>query len=271
MSIIGRTHSIRVRLAKIIGVAALIAAQHATAAIVDVQVRSNVFIPNDITVEAGDTIRFRNLGGGFHDVVADDGSWGLSQPSNFNWTFTHKFETVGTEFAHCTVHSQAGADISANMNMKITVIAGGPPPPPTFAINQGIAGAWFNPATSGQGILFDIEPNTEFIFGAIFTYETATAAKLGAPEHRWLTVQGNYSGNTAELPIFLTSGGVFDQPVATTTAPIGTATVTFNSCTEGSIAYVINDPPLTGTIPLQRVIAGTEGLCNQIATPAGIE
>jgi len=138
---------------------------------------------------------------------------------------------------------------------------------PTFTINQGVAGAWFNAATSGQGVLFDIEPNTEFIFGAIFTYDTAAAAKLGAPEHRWLTVQGNYSGNSAELPIFVTSGGLFDQSTGTTTVPVGTATVTFSSCTEGSLAYILNDPPLSGTIPLQRVIAGTETLCEQLATP----
>ena len=236
----------------------------ATAAEISVGVRSNAFSPNEVTIEAGDTIRFFNQGG-LHDVVADDGTWRLPIPSANPWVFRHRFDNVGTEFAHCSVHSQPGRPIANNMNIKINIIEG--TPPPSFAINQGISGAWFNPATSGQGILFDVEPNTSFIFGAIFTYETAAAAKLGSPDHRWLTVQGNYTGNTAELPIFLTSGGVFDQPVATTTAPIGTATVSFTSCTEGSIAYVLNDPPLSGTIPLQRVIAGTEALCSQLATP----
>ena len=246
--------------------AATFAAAPGHAEIFDVSVRSNVFIPNNITIRAGDSLRFRNQGGGFHDVVADDGSWGLALPSAAIWVLTHRFDDVGTEFAHCSVHSQAGRPIATNMNIQINIEPAVVEPPPSFAINQGISGAWFNPATSGQGILFDVEPNTSFIFGAIFTYETAAAAKLGSPDHRWLTVQGNYSGNSAQLPIFLTSGGVFDQPVATTTAPIGTATVSFTSCTEGSIAYVLNDPPLSGTIPLQRVIAGTEALCSQLAS-----
>lgn len=266
MSTVIRTNTARKRVAQFVAVAALAFAQQLVAAEHLVQVMSNVFIPRNITIEAGDTIRFKNTRGGFHDVKADDGSWGRDPGAN-GWTFLHTFNTVGQDRAYCSVHSGPGRDVDLNMNMIITivpkVIVG-----PTFEINQGISGAWFNPATSGQGILFDIEPNTEFIFGAIFTYDTAAAAKLGAPEHRWLTVQGNYSGDSAELPIFLTSGGVFDQPTATTTAPIGTATVTFNSCTEGSIDYVLNDPPLTGTIPLQRVIAGTEALCDQLATTA---
>ena len=138
-----------------------------------------------------------------------------------------------------------------------------------FSINQGISGAWFNPATSGQGVLFDIDPANSFLFGAVFTYEVADARKLGAPEHRWLTLQGNYQGNQAQVPVFVTSGGVFDQPIATSTMPIGNATVRFDSCTSGTIAYALTDPPLTGTIPIVRVIPGTESLCQQLQSTAG--
>ncbi len=133
-----------------------------------------------------------------------------------------------------------------------------------FQINQGVSGAWYNPETVGQGVLFDVEPTTGLLFGAIFTYETATANKLGAPEHRWLTVQGSYQGNQAQVPIFLTSGGVFDQPVGTTTAPVGSATISFDSCTAATLSYALTDPPLTGSIPLQRVIPGSETLCLQL-------
>ena len=143
-----------------------------------------------------------------------------------------------------------------------------PPGGAAFQINQGISGAWFNPETSGQGVLFDIEPSSNFIFGAIFTYETAAPAKLGAPEHRWLSVQGNYQGGFAQIPIFNTSGGAFDQPVATTTEAVGSATIRFQSCTAGTLEYVLNDPPLSGSIPLQRVISGTESLCEQLSGSA---
>ncbi|MCB1608698.1 MAG: amidohydrolase family protein [Xanthomonadales bacterium] len=136
----------------------------------------------------------------------------------------------------------------------------------SFQINQGISGAWYNPDTSGQGVLFDIEPASGLLFGAIFTYETATPDKLGAPEHRWLTVQGSYLGNQAQVPIYLTSGGVFDQPVATDTEPVGVATISFDSCTAATLSYALTDPPLTGSMPLTRVIPGTENLCAQMQT-----
>ena len=34
--------------------------------------------------------------------------------------------------------------------------------------------------------------------------------QLGDPGHRWLTAQGPYNDDTAELTLFLTAGGVFD-------------------------------------------------------------
>ena len=41
-------------------------------------------------------------------------------------------------------------------------------------------------------------------------------AILGDPGHRWLTAQGPYSGDTASLEVFSSSGGVFDaaEPAA---------------------------------------------------------
>ena len=228
---------------------------------VTVNLRNFAFVPNDITINVGDTVRFVNQSG-FHDVRADDGSFGNTAAAA-PWEFTRTFDSAGEFFVFCSIHSVAGASINTSMNARINVVEA-----PGFAINQGLSGAWFNPATSGQGILFDIEPGSQFIFGAIFTYDTAAAAKLGAPEHRWLTVQGNYQGNIAQLPIFLTSGGVFDQPVPTNTVPIGNATLIFESCTSATLGYELDDPPLSGQIPLQRVIAGTEGLCQQLDAAA---
>ena len=244
-------------------VALLLCASSAGAAEITVLVQSNSFQPNDIEIEVGDTIKFQNLGG-FHDVRADDGSFSR-EPSNANWRFRHTFDRVGEFPVHCSIHSSPGRPIATSMNAHITVV---PASGPSFAINQGIAGAWFNEQTPGQGILFDVRPSDQLIFGAIFTYESAVAAKLGAPEHRWLTVQGNYSGDTAELPIFLTAGGVFNDPTPTTTAPVGTATIRFQSCSAGTLDFVLTEQGLSGSIPLSRVIPGTESLCETLDAAA---
>jgi plastocyanin len=232
----------------------------AGAAEIPVGLQHNMFIPNDIEIQVGDTIRFENRGG-FHDVRADDGSFG-NNASETRWRFRHTFNQVGEFLVHCSVHSAPGRPIATSMNARIKVVAA---VEPSFAINQGIAGAWYNEATPGQGILFDVRPDDSFIFGAIFTYETGTTGKLGAPEHRWLTVQGNYTGDTAQVPIFLTSGGVFNDPATTTTAPVGTATIRFDSCASASMGYQLDDSQLQGTIPLTRVIPGTESLCETLS------
>jgi hypothetical protein len=126
-----------------------------------------------------------------------------------------------------------------------------------YQINQGIAGAWFDASKAGQGFLIDIDPDTRFIFVAWFTYEAGNA-KVGAPEHRWLTAQGNYSENGAQLPLFVTSGGLFDDSQAVTTVEEGSFAITFNDCRNGTIQYQLPGEGLQGQIAITRVIPGTE-------------
>ncbi len=139
-----------------------------------------------------------------------------------------------------------------------------------FAINQGLAGAWFEPETAGQGFLIDIEPETSFIFIAWFTYEAA-AAKVGSADQRWLTAQGVYQGddamfaadNAVVLPVFNTTGGNFDQSGSIEQSVVGFVEVRFDSCTEAELRYDL-DEGLASTIALQRVIPGTEALCEAL-------
>jgi plastocyanin len=238
-------------------------APRAFGAVVVVELFDFRFVPNDITIQVGDTVRWVNQMGN-HNVIADNGSF--SRPTgSAPWTFERTFSTPGEIFYHCSVHSGPGVPLSQNlMNGRIFVQAGAP----TFAINQGIAGAWFNPATNGQGFLIDIEPASRFIFIAWFTYERQAQNKVGAPEHRWLTAQGNYTGAAANgIQIFRTSGGIFNNSTATTTTPVGTMNVSFTDCSTGSITFNLTSDSLTGTIPIQRVIPGTQTLCQMLAAP----
>lgn len=135
-----------------------------------------------------------------------------------------------------------------------------------FAINQGISGSWFNPATAGQGFLMDVDPSSNFIFIAWFTYDD-DSNRVGSDGQRWLTAQGNYSGGSATLPIFVTSGGLFDDNQATTTVQDGSMTVQFSSCSSGSVNYSITSDGLSGTIPIQRLLPTTAALCDTLGTP----
>ena len=133
--------------------------------------------------------------------------------------------------------------------------------PGPFQINAGHSGAWFNPATSGQGQLIEVEPEEQFIFLAWFTFTDAASASPF--EHHWYTAQGNYTGSSAELILHETLGGQFDDPQPPTTNPVGTVTVSFSDCRQGQMVYNIDTDGRQGTIPLHRVIPGSENVCEE--------
>ncbi len=144
-----------------------------------------------------------------------------------------------------------------------------------FQINAGLNDAWFNLTTAGQGFLITVFPDRKEVFLAWFTYDTErppedVAAMLGEPGHRWLTAQGPYDGDTANLTIFMTEGGVFDAAVpAASTDPAGDGTMTleFADCTEGLVNYEITSLGISGAIPIQRITQDNVPLCEALANP----
>ena len=144
-----------------------------------------------------------------------------------------------------------------------------------FTINAGLNDAWFNPATSGQGFLITVLPDIKQMFLAWLTFDTQrppedASSLLGEPGHRWLTAQGPYAGDTANLTIFVTEGGVFDaaQP-ATSTDPAGDGTMTleFADCSEALVTYEITSLDITGQIPIQRIVLDNVPVCEALAGP----
>lgn len=128
-------------------------------------------------------------------------------------------------------------------------------------INAGQSGAWFNPDTSGQGVFIDVEPAEQFMFLSWFTY--THAATENPNEQRWLTAQGKYSGNKAQLDLFETLGGRFDDPQVVTTTQIGEVSLSFGDCRQGQMTYSIDEEGLLGEFPLLRVIPGSGNVCEE--------
>jgi len=135
-----------------------------------------------------------------------------------------------------------------------------------FQINAGHAGAWFNNATSGQGQLIDVEPEEQFMFVAWFTY--TDAASNNPYEQHWFTAQGNYSGNQAELILYETLGGQFDDPQEVSNKPVGEVTLSFTDCDKGQITYRFDEEERQGSFPLTRVIPGSGNVCEQLSGTA---
>lgn len=80
------------------------------------------FSPMNITIQPGDTVMWSNKGG-FHNVAADNGSFGNAL-SSAAWTFSHTFVGAGSFGYHCEQHGNPGV----GMFGTVVVQAGGPAP-----------------------------------------------------------------------------------------------------------------------------------------------
>jgi len=178
--------------------------------------------------------------------------------------------------------ADADGTVYSNDNQDTAVITVSSPDPkvrfvlsddlPSFGINAGMNDVWYNDATNGQGMLISVFPDRKEMFLAWFTFDVErppenVTALLGEPGHRWLTAQGPYDGNTANLTIYMTGGGVFDSAdpaPATDLAGDGTLTMTFSDCLSGTARYPIAALGLSGVIPIQRVVADNVPLCESL-------
>jgi hypothetical protein len=148
----------------------------------------------------------------------------------------------------------------------------------SFGINAGLNDAWYNPATNGQGFLVVVWENIQMMFVAWFTYDVErppedVEAILGEPGHRWLTAQGPYTGDTALLDIYVSSGGVFDSAVPAVGPPLkdGTMQLKFSDCKTGVITYDIPSVSLSGEVPLERIVQDNAALCESLGQQAAQE
>jgi hypothetical protein len=130
-------------------------------------------------------------------------------------------------------------------------------------INDGMDGSWFDPNTSGQGFFIDADPDPEgenFIFVSWFTYGDDTASG-----QRWLTAQGGFTGSMADIELFETTGGSFNDDLAPTTVKVGTLSLDFTDCSNAVFSYLLTGEDLSNTIEVTRVIPGGSALCEELA------
>jgi hypothetical protein len=180
--------------------------------------------------------------------VDTNGEWGLSHTKP-NTTFM-----VSADGMTLTVNEGAGSQPA----QIARVGAASTPPATNLDLNQhGLTGSWYEAATSGQGVEVEVFANpssgTGSTFVSWFTYDTVAG---GAERQRWYTAQGQVvTGQpNAALTIYQNTGGNFNAPPATNAQAVGTATLSFDTCASGQLAYNFNDGSgRTGTIPLARL------------------
>ena len=123
-------------------------------------------------------------------------------------------------------------------------------------------GAWFDSDTPGQGFFIDAHVDSEgsnFIFVSWFTYGEQTVSG-----QRWFTAQGSFAGSLAELDVYESSGGSFDDPQAPRTTKVGTMSIDFTVCSNAQLSYSLPADPAAGDIAITRAIAGAQALCEEL-------
>jgi len=124
-------------------------------------------------------------------------------------------------------------------------------------IQTGLTGSWYDPRKSGQGFMLVVYGDTLYghhlALASWFTYDNVVG---GAEHQRWYTLSGPIvRGETrVSMTIYQNTGGNFNAPPATTPLPVGTATLSFDSCTSGQLVYNFTDgSDRASTIPLTRL------------------
>lgn len=206
----------------------------------EVSVISFRFQPEVLTVQQGDTVVWRNSGGA-HNVTADDSTFGNGPASSASWVYSETFDRVGEHRYYCEPHGGPGG-----LGMSGVIRVQGSTP--TFAINYGISGTWYNPATSGQGFFVEVVPSLNLLVFSWFTWSNTTPGV-----HDWLTGVGPISGDQAAIDLQRSNGGRFNDPTTVTTGSVGSATVKFTDCNTGTVTFQRSDNATSGTIPIQRL------------------
>jgi hypothetical protein len=233
-----------------------------------VQPGSLKYVTYSFTPDRSGNHHFRDVSGAFNGDLAHmllyEGSFNPSDTSaNLVSNLAHD-SLIGldgdTDYILVTTD-----EFNNNTTYQLAVYGPGIP-----GLRTHLNGAWYNPGTTGQGVLFDYGPNTAggFLFLAWFTFEAAgTPGKsagtetVGAGDQRWLTgsASGVADATQVSLSFSNTSGGVFNEatPPGQTTDPYGTGTLTIDGCNDILIDFELPDDN-SGSMRLERALGSGE-------------
>lgn len=179
--------------------------------------------------------------------------WGLTH-SGGGWKTR---ELAQTDFAISTFgEDEAGNLYMADFGGGIYRLSDGGPQPLKPAITAAFSGSWYNPDEDGQGFLLEVLPDQR-LAAYWFTYDLADGQQL------WIVGQGSILGDSAVVDAIVTRGGIFGplfDPAAVERLPWGTLTLSFENCSQGSVAYAAGNGFGSGRVQIER-----------LTTPAGLE
>ena len=206
------------------------------------------FSPQQLAINAGDSVTFTNLGGAAHNIHADDNSFrcangcddtgGNGNPSSSAWSFTRTFNTPGTIAYHCDVHASMGM----TGHIVVNAVAA------TINLGGYLSGNWLNPAQGGHGFQFEFTnqpdggiPSQKELVAIWFVYTPDGSGQ------NWIYAQGPFDStkNTVTVPATIFHGVKFPFPLSNfdpnallgDLGDWGTLTFTFSDCNNGTASW----------------------------------
>lgn len=214
-----------------------------------VTVRDDIYDPEVVEIEDGDTVTWRTGEDNQnpHNVRADDDSFNSGAPQ-LNFEFSHTFNTGDAEI----FYYDTGFGGPGGQGMSGAVVVGEGVPEP-FAITYGITGSWFDPDTDGQGFSIEIVPSQNVLVVYWFAYKAEETAKGTIATQMWLQGSGEIVGDSATVPLQRPVNGLFDSSQPPQFPQWGSATFTFSSCENGTVDYESDVDNVSGTIEIVRI------------------
>lgn len=128
---------------------------------------------------------------------------------------------------------------------------------------SALTGSWFNPASTGQGLLLQLL-NGDVLFGAWHTF--APEGGNAVSKQQWFTVTGKVTNERGRItvPIYRNANGRFDTDGITPAEAVGSAELVFTDCDHLEFWYRIGQE--AGVFPLQRLTPRTQACDNGTTT-----
>jgi len=105
-------------------------------------------------------------------------------------------------------------------------------------------GSWYDPEIDGQGLNLEILNGGNRLIGYWYTYGDSNTK-------RWFILNGDISGDTADVIIQQTNGGAFLQPDPVETSEWGSGRITTSDCDH--ISFEVTSVETTTTLALTRI------------------
>lgn len=168
------------------------------------------------------------------------------------WTRPHSLTAPVNDYrVLANVYEQSSGRRLDALSVDLRLAADLPPGQP------GISGAWYAPATSGEGFVLTWLPESRTLFAPWFTFATNGALE-DQTAARWYSLQGTtrLDSPLVELQILRNRGGQFAAPPITQAEVVGSAQLRFTDCDRATLSYRFNngvEQGRAGSMPLVRI------------------